>query len=196
MTARIFIITCLCIVTVEAFACQCRNPGKVTLVNLTQYDIIFTGKVIAVSGGDETTRARFSVNELFKGSAYKEIDVQYNANSNCSFHFAPGETYTIYGRWIEYGVPTTDICTHTRRLPVTEAEDFEMTDRSKYNVELQYLRDSLGIQPFIDPSADKNMGHKNQLADPTQAIVYTVSGLIGMILIFLYVKRIFKRDGK
>jgi hypothetical protein len=186
----------LCFGIADLYACKCAEAAKLSHEALSRYEIIFTGRVAAVSGDEQLERVQFTVLELYKGAAYQTIELQHNPSTDCSFSFAPGETWTIYGSWMAYGVPTTNFCTHTRRQPVTAADDFESETRSKYAVELQYLRDSIGVVPFNDPSEHKDMLHKNELPGPATAFGYLAAGLIGLAVIFFFVRRMFKRDGK
>lgn len=182
--------------SVNVYACKCAALDKVTKATMLKYDIVFTGKVLAISGDDEVQRVQFSVDELYKGESYPAITLEHNPSTDCSFSFAPGETWTIYGVWKSYGVPTTNFCTHTRRQPVTGADDFEDETRGKYAIEVQYLRDSIGVQQYIDPEAHKDQLHKNELPGPALAFGYLAAGLIGLAIIFYIVKRMFRRDGK
>lgn len=180
----------------SSYACQCEVIPALSKRAIEKYDVIFLGKVIAVSGKDDEALARFRIDELYKGEAYTEIEVRYDAESDCGMTFAPGEQWTIYAKWIEYGLPRTDFCMHSRREPLAGQQDYYEEARGSYTQELQWLRDSLGVKAFIDPEAKKDLGHKNQLPDPTQAIVYTLAGLVGLAAIFFFVHRMFKRDGK
>lgn len=189
------VIFALCFGT-EVFACKCAEAAKLSREALDRYDIIFTGRVAAVSGDEHTQRVQFTVLELFKGASYESIELQHDPATDCSFSFAPGETWTIYGSWMAYGVPTTNFCTHTRRQPIVAEDDFESETRGKYAAELQYLRDSIGVQPFIDPADHKDMLHQNELPGPATAFGYLAAGLIGLGIIFFFVRRMFKRDGK
>lgn len=179
----------------NVFACKCAVAGKLSKTTTEGYDIIFRGKVLAVSGDDHTQRVQFTVQELFKGTSYPAIELQHDPATDCSFQFTPGETWMIYGKWIAYGVPTTNFCTHTRREPVSAAEDFENEERGKYEVELKFLRDSLGVQEFIDPAEHTDQLHKNELPGPGVAFGYLAAGLGGLAVIFFFVRRMFKRDG-
>lgn len=186
----------------SAWACKCAAIGKLSKPIVEQYDIIFTGKVSAISGDEQEQRVQFTISELFKGTAYQTIELKHNPSTDCSFSFAPGETWTIYGQWLEYdivnrrGVPTTNFCTHTRRAPVTPADDFQTEERGNYATELKFLRDSIGVQPFTDPSAQQNKLHQNEHPGPATAIGYLLAGLGGLAIIFFFVRRMFKRDGK
>lgn len=182
--------------TLSLWACKCAAIGRLSKPVVDQYDIIFTGKVSAISGDEEEERVQFMVTELFKGASYQTIELQHNPSTDCSFSFAPGETWTIYGKWIGYGIPTTNFCTHTRREPITPADDFQTEERSNYATELKFLRDSIGVQKFIDPAEHQDKLHKNELPGPGTAIAYLVAGLGGLAIIFFFVRRMFKRDGK
>jgi hypothetical protein len=182
--------------TTDALACKCAVLDKVSKASLARYDIVFTGKVLAISGDEMVQRVQFTVTELYKGASYPAITLEHNPSTDCSFSFAPGETWTIYGVWAKYGTPTTNFCTHSRRQPVTATDDFEDETRGRYAVELQYLRDSIGVLEFIDPAEHKDQLHKNELPGPAVAFGYLAAGLIGLAIIFYFVKRMFRRDGK
>jgi hypothetical protein len=66
--------------------------------------------------------------------------------------------------------------------------------RPSFEQEAKFLKDSIGVQEFKKPQM-QDMGHRNQLPDPTQAIVYTVCGFLGLAAIFYFVRRMFKKDG-
>jgi hypothetical protein len=178
-------------------ACQCMELPPLNAASVAKYDVIFVGEVIAVSGGDFKSRARFKIKELYKGQAYQQIDVEYDGETDCGINFVPGETWTIYGTWIEYGIPRAEMCAHNRRFFANPKEDYYDNDeRPSYAEELQWLKDSLGIQPFIDPSKQKNLLHQNEKPDPTSAIIYTLAGCLGLAIIFYFVRRMFKRDAR
>lgn len=179
----------------DLFACQCMELKPLSKHTLEIYDVIFVGDVIAVSGDDLEAKASFKVKELYKGSSYQQITVQYDAKTDCGMNFIPGETWIIYGKWIEYGVPRADMCGHSRVIPKAGQPDYYETERGKYTDDLKWLQDSLGIQPFIDPNDHKDLAHKNTIPDATQALTYLIAGLGGLAAIFYFVRRMFKRDG-
>lgn len=199
---RILTIGVLLLLGSPAFGCVCKDFGKLTKSSTEQYDIIFRGKVIAISGDEETQRVQFTILELFKGSAYKAIELQHSPSSDCSLSFMPGEVWTIYGYWKEYdikkrqGIPTSDFCTFSRLQPAHDSLDAQLLDRGTYTQELKFLRDSLGIVEFMDPSEQQDMLHQNELPGPGVAFGYLFAGLFGLAVIFYFVRRMFKRDGK
>lgn len=181
----------------QLFACQCKVLPGITKAVAEQYDVIFTGTVLAVSPGDVESKARFKIIALYRGSAYQEIDLEYDNVGDCSLNFVPGETWTIYGKWIKYGVPRADWCLHSRKKMNAGESDYYMMDgRPSYEEEVKLLGDSLGVQPFIDPTQTQDQLHKNILPGATEAFTYLIVGFVGLSLIFYFVRRMFKRDGK
>lgn len=199
---RIIAIGILLLFGTPAIACICNDLGKLSKKAIERYDVIFTGKVVAISGDEETQRVQFTILELYKGSAFKAIELQHDPSSDCSLSFMPGEVWTIYGRWKEYdienrrGIPTSDFCTFSRLQPAHDSLDAQLIDRGTYTEEMKFLRDSLGIQEFVDPADQQDQLHKNELPGAGTAIGYLVAGLLGLSIIFYFVRRMFKRDGK
>jgi hypothetical protein len=199
---RILAIGVLLVLTTTAFACRCVEIGKLSKQSTEGYDVIFMGKVVAISGDEYEQRVQFSVLELYKGAAYNAIELQHNPSSDCSLSFMPGEVWTIYGRWLEYdienrrGIPTSDFCTYSRLQPAHDSLDVMLLNRGTYSEELKFLRDSLGVLEFLDPSEKKDNLHQNELPGAGTAIGYLIAGLGGLAIIFYFVRRMFKRDGK
>lgn len=191
------------LITAQLFACQCQVLPKLTKAVAQGYDIVFTGQVVAISPGDVQSIARFKVETLYRGQCYQQIDVQYDNAGDCGLNFIPGETWTIYGKWTEYdiqervGVPRADWCLHTRKKMNAGEQDYYMMEgRPSYEDEITLLADSLGVQPFIDPADHQNEMHKNIIPGAAQALTYLIAGLLGLALIFFFVRRMFRRDGK
>lgn len=179
------------------WACQCETLPPLTKSMALKYDVIFFGRVLAVSDNGVESKARFIVNEVYKGGLYKEVDLQFDAESDCAMSFAPGESWMIYGNWVKIGMPLTDICTHSRKLSVAgETDIYTVSGRGKWDDEKKFLWDSLGVQPFLDPADQKDLGHKNVVPSGMQALLYLAFGLGGLAIIFLVVKRIFRNDAK
>lgn len=181
----------------SVYACKCAELAPFSRVALSKYDVIFVGKVVAVSGDDIEAKASFRVDELYKGECYQQITVQYDAETDCAMNFVPGDTWVIYGKWVAYGMPRVDICSYSR-LKMKDGQTDYYADgiRASYESEVKWLKDSLGIQPYIDPAQHKDLGHKNEIPGATQAIVYLIAGFGGLAIIFYFVRRLFKRDGK
>jgi len=201
---RFLITGLICLLTsLQVLACQCTVLPRLTKAVAGEYDIIFVGQVVAVSPGDVQSTARFKVITLYRGQSYQQIDVQYDNAGDCGLNFVPGETWTIYGKWVEYdikervGVPRADWCKHSRKKMNAGEQDYYMMDgRPSYEDEIKLLEDSLGVQPFLDPAEHQNQMHKNIIPGATQALTYLVAGLVGLALIFFFVRRMFRRDAK
>jgi hypothetical protein len=179
----------------SAFACKCAELPALTREAVDAYDVVFVGKVIAVSPGEES-RVKFSVSALYKGEIFQEVELKFDSETSCAMSFAPGETWAIYANWSEqFNVASVQLCSYSRRLPVQGEQDYyTFGERSSFAAEQQFLNDSIGVREFKKPQG-QDMGHRNQLPDPTQAIVYTICGFLGLAAIFYFVRRMFKKDG-
>jgi hypothetical protein len=199
---RIFAIGLLMLLGLPAIACVCEDLGKLSKKTTENYDVIFTGKVIATSGDEQEQRVQFTILELFKGSAFNAIELQHDPSSDCSLSFMPGEVWTIYGKWVEYdienrrGIPSSNFCTFSRVQPGHDSLDTPLPDRGTYASELKFLRDSLGVQEFLDPTEHQDKLHQNEMPGAGIAFGYLFAGLFGLAMIFYFVRRMFKRDGK
>lgn len=181
----------------SAAACQCMQLERLSFASIAKYDIIFLGQVIAISDDDIKSRASFRVTEVYKGKSYPQIELEYDGATDCSMNFVPGETWIIYGKWSEYGIPRADMCGHSRvKMKDGQVDYYDDGIRGTYSEELKWLNDSLGIQAFIDPNDHKDLGHKNEIPGPGQAFGYLAAGLVGLGAIFFFVRRMFKRDAK
>ncbi len=199
---RIFSIVLLMLLGLPAFACVCNDLGKLSKKATEKYDVIFTGKVLATSGDETEQRVQFTIVELYKGAAFGAIELQHDPSADCSLSFMPGEVWTIYGKWMEYdiekrrGIATSNFCTFSRIQPAHDSLNTPLQDRGTYTEELKFLRDSLGIQEFLDPTEVKDNLHQNKLPGAGTAFGYLTAGLLGLAIIFYFVRRMFKRDGK
>lgn len=183
--------------TQSVFACECAEPDALSEKVIESYDVIFIGTVIAVAHDEEEGRAHMKVTSLYKGKSYETIELHFDNASDCAMNFLPNETWIIYANWSDFEVARAEMCGHSRRMPNgTEADYYTSANRPDYATEQKWLNDSIGVQEFADPSLDRDLMHKNERPDPTQAIIYTIAGFIGLALIFYFVRRMFRKDGK
>jgi hypothetical protein len=193
MKKTAFLVLILCVAFLQPlFACKCEEAPALSKEVIKRYDAIFTGKVIAVTEGG---RASFSIDTLFAGKLPKQVELSYDVLTSCAMSFAPGETWTIYGRWGEFGVVHVELCSHTRKLPV--GDDYYISElRPGYFSETQWLKENIGPIEFSNPAEHNDQLHRNELPGPATAIGYLIAGLGGLGIIFFFVRRMFRRDGK
>lgn len=195
---RIIVLLGVLILSVNALnACQCEMLPPLSRSMVEKYDVVFMGRVLAVSDNGVESKAHFIITEVYRGGLYKEVDVQFDAESDCGMSFVPGESWMIYGNWIKVGLPVTSMCTHSRKFSAAGESDFYITQgRGTWDAEKKFLTDTIGVQKFLDPADHKDFGHKNIIPSGMQALLYLGFGLGGLAIIFLVVKRIFRNDAK
>lgn len=195
MKQLVLILFVLLLGAPSAFACKCAELPPLSRENVNAYDVVFTGKVIAVSPGEES-RVKFSVSALYKGEIFQEVELKFDSETSCAMSFVPGETWAIYADWSDqFNLASVQLCSHSRKLPAAGEQDYyTFGERPSFEAEQQFLTDSIGVRPFKKPQT-QDMGHRNQIPDPTQAIVYTICGFLGLAAIFFFVRRMFKKDG-
>ena len=86
-------------------------------------DVIFTGRVLEVAGGDsddgthgdDNLKARFRVKKVYKGKATRITTVRTNESSAaCGYGFAEGKRYTVFAQKAKKRL-STDLCSGTKR---------------------------------------------------------------------------------
>lgn len=179
------------------FACQCAEPAALSRDVIDSYDIVFVGTVIAVTHDETEGRAQIKITSLYKGEVYESIELHFDNSSDCAMNLLPNETWIIYADWADFNVAQAVMCGHSRRMPNAGETDYYVTGtRSDFATEQKWLNDSLGIQKFADPSLNRELLHKNERPDPTQAIIYTIVGFLGLLAILYFVRRMFRKDGR
>src|SRR6185436_2562869 len=88
----------------KTFACDCEM-ATVSAESISKYELIFVGKVVAISGCDESAKANFAVEKLFRGKCFSATDVEFDCSSDCQMSFVPGQTWIIYATYEKYGEP-------------------------------------------------------------------------------------------
>ncbi|MFN8715267.1 MAG: hypothetical protein ACK5Z2_20635 [Bacteroidota bacterium] len=178
-----------------AQACKCTELKPLSKESLDGYELIFSGKVAAVSACTEEGRGtvRFMIDSLFRGKAYVECDVQFDCSSSCAMSFAPGERWTIYATYLKYGSPEVILCSHSRKIPAFGTSDFVTDIRgASYSAEAQWLAKNLSIIPLNE--------EKNEIMKPRELIhpegmsmIWLLGGgIIGVLILFFVLKRFLK----
>ena len=87
-------------------------------------DVIFTGKVLKITGGDtsngsfgdDNVKAHFRVGKVYKGHPNRYTKVLTNeSGAACGYHFKKGEKYTVFADRQKDGDKYTSICHGTKK---------------------------------------------------------------------------------
>ena len=110
-------------------ACSC-NGRDTPCVEYKEADLLFVGTVSKITivkdaDGSLDYKAKFSIEEAFKGTKLTHISVQTSTQGTaCGYDFEEGERYLVYGYLDEKTkIFQTSICTRTRPLQVAKIDN-------------------------------------------------------------------------
>lgn len=158
------------------------------------FDLIFRGSVKSIGTCNELNKAKFLVQDLYKGSSPREIEVLFDCSSDCAMNFAVGETWIIYSNYAQVGKPDVNMCSRSRKMIDNEIKiftDYIPSDLS-FNDEAEWLLKNLGRHDFLKENENEGLSHKNELPSPQRAIVLVAVSLAGMLLLYFILKRFLK----
>ncbi len=113
----------------EVKACSCSGKDS-PCAEYKDADLLFVGTVSKItvvkdSNGFSNYKAAFLVDEIFKGTNFKQINVQTSTQGTaCGYDFEDGQKYLVYG-YLDKKTNTfeTSICTRTRPLKFGVKDD-------------------------------------------------------------------------
>ncbi|MCU0434540.1 MAG: hypothetical protein MUC87_13890 [Bacteroidia bacterium] len=190
------LITCLLLGMQLLLACKCEGFKPLSKENLSAYEFIFSGRVVAVSACNEGEQAivRFAIDTLYRGKAFAETDVRFDCSSSCAMSFAPGERWTIYATYQKYGVGEVSLCSPSRKLITAGTPDFytDMHNGGTYHTEAAWLAQNLGIIP-LNSDSDKKTNTRELIKPKGFDVLWLyLGGAAGVIALFFVLKRFLK----
>lgn len=191
--------------SVGAMACDCGTQlPQISKEETERYGLIFVGRIDSLREGEKIGTAWFKGLELYKGLGTPEVEIRYDAYTSCRMPFAPGQTWIIYasknpqnGRWhVEH-------CSRSRKLPEDgETDEYTIYSNITYEEERKFLASNYSLKDFIkeETVAEIEKGNKKVIdsnreiiyANYTQKILLVLGSIVGMGLIYLLVKKVWK----
>jgi len=177
----------------KTFACDCKMAG-VSTESIAKYELIFIGKVVAISGcDDEKAKVNFSVEKLFRGKCFPATDVKFDCATDCQMSFAPGQTWIIYATYEKYGEPKVHFCSYSRQQFPSEAEDYNTSVHGMtFSQELTWLEKNLGVQKLNEKDVLMEQHHENIRPQGYDFVWYYVFGLLSLVAIYFITKKFLK----
>ena len=176
----------------NSFACDCvTNP--VNLETIKSAELIFIGEVVAISGCDITSKATFSVKELFRGKTFANETVEFDCSSSCQMSFAPGETWLIYATYKKYGESEVSFCSFSRKKFSNESDDYyTATHQMNFSEEEAFLKKNLGLQKLNEKEPETEQHHENIRPEGYQILWYLGGGFIALIFFYFIGRKFLK----
>ncbi|CAN5906116.1 hypothetical protein BH11BAC7_BH11BAC7_33720 [soil metagenome] len=189
---RTFCLFLFLLIAANVFACKCESQ-PFTMEGIKQYELIFTGTVVAISGCDKTSKATFTVNELYKGKCFENVAVEFDCSSSCGMSFQPGETWIIFATYKKYGEPEVNLCSHSRRKFADEKDDFYLqTSGLSFIDAATFLKKNLGIHAVNTKNVEAEQHHENIRPDGSQTLLYLGAGLLALVAFYFLGRKFFK----
>jgi hypothetical protein len=175
-----------------ANACKC-SFDSLSLQNIKSSELIFLGEVSAVSGCSGTSKATFTVKELFRGKCYQNVAVEFDCTSDCQMSFAPGQTWIIYATYKKYGEPVTEFCSFSRQKMPAGEEDFNSSWHGKtFDEEEAWLKKNLGLQELNERNPIDDQHHENIRPTGYETLWYLGGGFLALIVLYFISRKFLK----
>ena len=186
-------------ITGRMLACDCPPLEPISEALCKKYDLIFDAKIdsVAPCGTDGDGIAYFTIISLYKGSAEQHIAVSYDCRSACMMSFAAGEEWIIYAIYSRFNKAQVDLCSHSRkRITGGTADYYEAASQRSFGQENDWLKSSLGIQPYAQHNAlndqEKSMAPHNDQPSAMGKIWLLLVSLAAMLIVYVVSKKYFK----
>lgn len=155
------------------------------------YDFIAYGRVDSEIDCSNSGALLFSPVELFKGDASGDL-ILYTDCKDCGVSFSKGEYWIVFGNKNNAQEIQVNQCSFTRnQLPDTVQDYSEVVRGTKFEDDLVFLKNN-----FESKVDDKNelKAKKYEKVDPELVPVFLGISLVFMLIGFLVIKRIGKRN--
>lgn len=173
-------------------ACDCKMI-PLSKGAIASCEFIFLGKVVAISGCDRTSKASFSIQELFRGKSFANTEIEFDCSSDCQMSFAPGQTWLIYATYKSYGAAEVNFCSYSRQQFANEKDDYNTAVHGMdFSTEEIWLKENLGLLALNskDPLAEQH--HENIHPNGFQTLYYLGSGFLFLALAYFVGRKYLK----
>lgn len=176
--------------------CNCNDKEiAFSQAYINTQQLIFRGKPTGITKGVDYGRVSFSISYLFKGVAAKTIDVYFDAKNACALKFNIGEDWLIYANY-KQGKPLVRYCSRSKKNIINTNKNIDlMYIKSDITMdeETDKLTELCGLKPFTAPLSENENAHNNIIPNALQRILLIVISLIGFIVIYFSLNRLFKK---
>lgn len=136
---KYFIVFIILLFSVQTFACSCNGEIEpITEVAISNYALIFKGKVISIEKVGYQNIVKFKIEELYKGE-WKDTIISIETASSeaaCGLATSVGQEWLLYAKDDKKGGYWTDTCV---RNVTTDEKDYYHYEPKRMNKELHFL---------------------------------------------------------
>ena len=177
-----------------SFSCECPSLPRLNMDYCNKYEFIFKGTILSVGKCKEINKARFKLNELYKGISPEEIDVYFDCSSDCAVNFNVGEQWIIYSNYAQMGKPKVDFCSRNRKYILNENKiqtEYVNTDIS-FDQEQAFLLSNFGKHHFLRTNNNTELSHQNIKPDKLTSIFLILVSIAGFVVFYYLFNKFIK----
>lgn len=192
---RLFFFAISLFFTHILFACECPVLEPISKDNISRYDIVFDGRVDSVSTCDSVGLAQvyFTINELYKGSVYCTLSLNFDCSSECLMSFTKGEEWLIYASYKKFDFLAINLCSHSRKHFDNDAEDFYMMAAQRtFAEEKQFLKENMSAAACLSEEnavLETDIGMHNKQPSGLNKILLLIISLAAMVVVYIVTKK-------
>ena len=160
------------------------------------HKLIFRGKTLSISLGEDFSKVTFIITQLFKGTCAKEVDVYFDKEDACQLKFNTGEDWLIYADYKQIEKPFVEYCSRSRKNVINTNKNVEIQyikSDLTVDAECENLQTQFGLQNFTSQEKEENNLHNNIIPGFWQRIVLILCSVAGFVMIYFGVNKISKR---
>lgn len=193
---RIILISFFVFVSSISFACECVPLSPISKELSNNYDVIFYGRVdsVGVCSDKWTAIAYFTITELYKGTAKKQVKINFDCNTECMMSFAADDEWIIYAKYSKFDFLNISICDHNRKKFYAGEEDIYLIDSKRpFEKELEFLKTTLAVQETVEPTVLNNAatdtGRHNEQPSSWGKIVLLLISVFAMAIVYFVTRK-------
>ncbi len=194
---RTFLASFFIFFSTFCFACECGTLAPLTKEKCKDYDVIFFGTVDSIGECNDkwSAVAYFTISDLYKGKVQKQVEINFDCNTECLMSLAANDEWIIYAKYIKFDFLQISICEHSRKKFNDDSQDFYLIDSKRTFVEeLNFLKINLGLQTFVEPTIVNSVvtdtaRHNTQPSSWGKVILLLVSVFVMVIVYFVTRKK-------
>ncbi len=160
------------------------------------HKLIFRGKTLSISTGEDFNKATFIVTQLFRGRCAKEVDIYFDKKAACQLKFNTGEDWLMYADYQQIEKPFVAYCSRSRKNVINTNKNIEVQyikSDLTVDAECEKLREQFGLQNFSTQPKEENTLHNNIIPSFWQRIILLLCSMGGFMLIYFGVTKLLKR---
>jgi hypothetical protein len=167
--------------------------AAVDMKTIADFELIFIGKVAAISGCDKSAHVSFAVQKLFRGKCFPETALEFDCTSDCQMNFSPNETWIIYASYMSYGKAKVEFCSYSRQQFENDKDDYNtVVHGMTFTEESAWLEKNLGLQKMDEKDVQSEQHHENIRPQGYAVLWYLGGGFLGLIVIYFLVQKFLK----